>query len=322
MGGFGQITGCLGKDCWLLLLTEQQQPYVVPDSLYLSFHISLLLLVWHSVASGPEVLFWHSTVSDSFAHKFVIIVLLFFHSFTFLHSSFQLHTQTFVITSLMPQRPSRASNARNNKQRVQRLASPSLSPPAQLPTPLPDEQIPNFSQLHLPTAMDPPVAQQQSLGSPFGREAWSETSSSRLIDLDTPPFQLASLPTEEVNLDDQEEDDSGGALASTYRSPPFREAPLPNQVGSPPPLPIPPRIPYPQDYFEDMGPNDLVDLGLTGHDRPPTFSRYVLCLSRFVSDEAVPIFRSTVLLFSYGGLSVALAAVTKDITTELMLAKW
>ena len=198
----------------------------------------------------------------------------------------------FVITFLMPQRPSR-DNARNHKQRAQRehRASPSLSPPAQLPTPLPDEQIPHFSQLLLPTSMQPPVAHQQSLGSPFGHEAPAETSSSRLIDFDTPPLQVTSLPAEEVNLDYQEEDDNGRALASTYRSPPFREAPLPNQVGSPPPLPIPPRIPYPQDYFEDLGSNDPVDVGLSGHVRPSAFSRYVVSFALF----RFPFFRSTIL---------------------------
>ncbi|KIM42507.1 hypothetical protein M413DRAFT_444245 [Hebeloma cylindrosporum] len=173
----------------------------------------------------------------------------------------------------MPQRPSRDNNARNNKPRARQSdqhrhrVSPSLSPPAQLPTPLPDEQIPHFH-----STMDS-VGQPQSLGSPFGHEALAETSTSRLIDFDTPPFQIASLPAEQVNLDDQEKDDSGGTLASTYRSAPFREAPLPNQVGSPPPLPIPPRIPYPQDYFEDVGPGDAVDVGFGGRIRSPTFSR-------------------------------------------------
>ena len=126
--------------------------------------------------------------------------------------------------------------------------------------------------------MEPPGAHQQSLGSPFGNEAAVETSSSPLIDFDTPPFQLASLPAEELSAGDQEESGSGGALASMYRSPPFREAPLPNQVGSPPPLPIPPRILYPQDYFEDVGPNNPVDMGLGGHIRSPAFSRYVVVL--------------------------------------------
>jgi hypothetical protein len=228
----------------------------------------------------------------------------------------------------MPQRPSRDNNARNNKQRAQQpdqhrhgghRASPSLSPPAQLPTPLPDDQIPHFSQLLLPATMDPPVAHPQSLGSPFNQETLAETSSSRLIDFDTPPFQLASLPAEEANLDDQEDDDSGGALGSTYRSPPFREAPLPIQVGSPPPLPIPPRIPYPQDYFEDVGPNDPVDVGFTGHVRSPTFSRYVLrllvcflvcpfsvprcCSPSIVAVAAVSSFSSSFSLFSRSTVS-------------------
>ena len=211
--------------------------------------------------------------------------------------------------------PRRDNNARHNKQRAQQperhshRASPSLSPPAQLPTPLPEEQIPHLSQLFLPTTMDyppvahPPVAHPQPLGSP-GHEALAETSSARLIDLDTPPFQLASLPVEEVSIDDQEEDDGDRAFASTYHSPPFREAPLPNQVGSPPPLPIPLRIPYPQDYFEDVGPNDPVDGGSSGHVRSPTFSRYVLSFTfRFGSG----------FLFSYmGGLPMAPAAVTRD----------
>lgn len=197
----------------------------------------------------------------------------------------------------MPQRFSR-DNARNHKQRAQRehRASPSLSPPAQLPTPLPDEKIPHFPQLLLPTIMEPPGAHQQSLGSPFGHEAPVETSSSPLINFDTPPSQPASLPGEESNIDDQEEIGSGGALASMYRSPPFREAPLPNQVGSSPPLPIPPRIPYPQDYFEDVGLNDPVIVGLSGHIRSPAFSRYVLVLLvlflalRFASHISGPLF--------------------------------
>jgi hypothetical protein len=103
-----------------------------------------------------------------------------------------------------------------------------------------------------------------------------------------------------VNLDDQEEDDSGGALASIYRLPPFWEAPRSNQnqVGSPPPLPIPLRIPYPHDYFGDLGPNNAVDVGWSGQVRSPPFTRYVLCC---VSDPAAPIFHPATAVSSIGG---------------------
>ena len=184
----------------------------------------------------------------------------------------------------MPQRPSRENNARNSQQRApqqqpeqhrRHRSSPSLSPPTQLPTPLPEEHL--FCQLLLPSTMDYPVVQPQALGGPV---AEFETSSSRLIDLDTPPLQLAPLPFEEEILDAEEEDDS---LASTYRSPPFREAQLPIEIESPPPLPVPPRIPYPQERLDNVGPNDPVDVGSRGLVRSPTFSRYVLKLSRVFS---------------------------------------
>ncbi|PPR05304.1 hypothetical protein CVT24_008071, partial [Panaeolus cyanescens] len=98
-----------------------------------------------------------------------------------------------------------------------------LSPPTQLPTPLPE------------------------------RERERETMRmDKLVDVETPP---GSLPGDRVGMgeageergrggddEEDEEDDGDGELAATYRSPPFREAMLPVEQESPPPLPIPPRV--------------------------------------------------------------------------------
>jgi hypothetical protein len=127
-------------------------------------------------------------------------------------------------------------------------------------------------------------------------------------------FQLISLPAEEVNLDDQEEDDSGGALASIYRLPPFGEAPRSNQnqVGSPPPLPIPLRIPYPHDYFGDLGPNNAVEWPTSF---TPIFSvRSVLCFGSRGSHFPFRYCR-----FIYWGLPVAPTTETSRFTKG---ARW
>ena len=69
------------------------------------------------------------------------------------------------------------------------------------------------------------------------------------------------------------------------------------EVGSPP-LPILLRIPYLHNYFGDLGPNDAVDVRLSGQVRSPPFSRYVLCC---VSDQAPPIFHPATAVSSIGG---------------------
>ncbi|KAF5309149.1 hypothetical protein D9619_012846 [Psilocybe cf. subviscida] len=130
--------------------------------------------------------------------------------------------------------PRNVNNNTNTKSKKSKRSAPSvsppadLSPPAQLPTPLPD----------------PPLT---SPGHPHAHEP-----SPTLIDLDagTPPPETyhasfgasqsrASAGFDGYQDDNYEEDGYG----YEPRSPPFREVvlPLPEDGGSPPPLPVPPR---------------------------------------------------------------------------------
>lgn len=147
--------------------------------------------------------------------------------------------------------PARDNNARNNQVQL----SPRPSFPTQLPTPLPEEEHPSQ-----PVVLD-----------------------DRLIDFDTPtppPQRPIHLPST-LDIDPLFEDD---ILVQTYRSPPFREAHLPDiesdhQDHSPPPLPVPPRgTGYQQEEVDDDHHHggDL-DASVTsnsgGHTRWPTYSR-------------------------------------------------
>jgi hypothetical protein len=64
------------------------------------------------------------------------------------------------------------------------------------------------------------------------------------------------------------------------RSPPFREAPLPQD--SPPPLPIRPRVAHwaldadPEYQSRDESTIVVDDRSIVGHSRTPNFSRYVV----------------------------------------------
>jgi hypothetical protein len=129
------------------------------------------------------------------------------------------------------------------------------SPPLQLPTPLPDEHVPimSHSALYLSRTEEPGVL-------------------SPLIDFDTPtpPQPIVSLPAE-TSLVLGSDIDSDIAIG---RSPPFREAPLPQD--SPPPLPIRPRVAYwtDQEYQRSMEGTLVTDeRSFVGHSRTPNFSR-------------------------------------------------
>lgn len=147
------------------------------------------------------------------------------------------------------------SNARNKKQKyiTQPQLSPRPSPPTQLPTPLPEE------------------------------DRLSSALQVELIDFDTPtppPLQpIHVLPADDIdslNLQDEQDD----ILTHTYRSPPFREAHLPDiedQTHSPPPLPIPPR-----QYQQEEGYSSLT-ASSGGHTRCPTYSRCESLVSTIIS---------------------------------------
>jgi hypothetical protein len=142
------------------------------------------------------------------------------------------------------------SNARNKKQSylAQPQLSPRPSPPTQLPTPLPEE------------------------------DRLSSALQVELIDFDTPtppPLQPihflpadSALDIDSLNLHEQDD-----ILTHTYRSPPFREAHLPDiepdETYSPPPLPIPPR-----HYRQEEAGSSLTSSS-GGHTRWPTYSRWV-----------------------------------------------
>ncbi|KAF8903655.1 hypothetical protein CPB84DRAFT_1773819 [Gymnopilus junonius] len=168
--------------------------------------------------------------------------------------------------------------------------SPPPSPPTHLPTPLPDEQLlslrasameDSLTELGLGVgdAAAPPtrhVESETGVDVDGGDDASIAVSTfslslghaaahpTRLIDLDTPPpAQLIALPERaddpdaEEEVKDQADVDALGLdssytyqAAMAYRSPPFREAQLPEKQDSPPPLPIPHRVPQ-QEFGED-----------------------------------------------------------------------
>ena len=175
----------------------------------------------------------------------------------------------------MPARSSRHNHARNNKQNSN-VPSPRPSPPTQLPTPLPEEE--RITVMH---------------------RAVAEIADHHLIDFDTPtpPQQLIRLPPAETTLDINPlklEDEDDDILTHTYRSPPFREAHLPDlepdKDHSPPPLPIPPRGPaYQQEEVYHDGVDSSITSNSGGHTRWPTYSRYDSLLNRsqvrFMIDE-------------------------------------
>lgn len=131
-----------------------------------------------------------------------------------------------------------------------------LSPPAHLPTPLPEEE---------------------RISSASSAMAVAPVDDDRLIDFDTPtppqqPIHLDLLDIDPSNLHDDED----GILTHTYRSPPFREVHLSDLSDhSPPPLPVPPRA-YQQEETYDDQPSYSGDSAINssgGHTRWPTYSR-------------------------------------------------
>lgn len=162
-------------------------------------------------------------------------------------------------------RPSRHNNARNKQKHIsQAQLSPRPSPPTQLPTPLPEEERIS-STMHRP-------------------ETSHQVADDYLIDFDTPTpppsHPIYFSPTDSAldidlsNLQDEQDD------IQPYRSPPFREAHLPDlQPVTPPPLPIPPRLYKREEVYDDQSPihGGQVDSELTsspgGHTRWPTYSR-------------------------------------------------
>ncbi|KDR68051.1 hypothetical protein GALMADRAFT_1050682 [Galerina marginata CBS 339.88] len=179
-----------------------------------------------------------------------------------------------------------AASLTQHQHQSQHRTSPLFSPPAHLPTPLPDELL---SSTSLRLSSSPRMATEGSeaeypaehelpplglgLGLLGGDNVGGSSTLSHLIDFDTPtppPARPTSLPpssfdSEDSVLDhdgDQDEGEEDDALAHTYtaqmyRSPPFREAQLPPEdvEASPPPLPILPRSPHAlaqsQLYFND-----------------------------------------------------------------------
>lgn len=167
-------------------------------------------------------------------------------------------------------RSSRHNNARNNKQKYnsQHQSSPRPSPPTQLPTPLPEEE------------------RLASVSSTMHRH--DTIPDDQLIDFDTPtppPLQPLHFPpadskldVDHLNLEDENED----ALIQTYRSPPFREAHLPDlQPDSPPPLPVLPRR-YQQDPYNDGRGRDFESLA-TSSSGGHTYSRWASPFTTFGS---------------------------------------
>lgn len=160
----------------------------------------------------------------------------------------------FIITFLMP----RGNDAQTNESYYSPTSYPP-SPPVQLPTPLPDERLSSIPHSALyASRMEAPDVQ------------------SPLIDLDTPtpPQQTLSLPADKALMleSDSDMDDVGS------RSPPFREAPLPQD--SPPPLPIRARVPSwrlePSLEYQTADGSIMTEgRHFVGHSRTPTFSRYV-----------------------------------------------
>ncbi|KDR68047.1 hypothetical protein GALMADRAFT_1050535 [Galerina marginata CBS 339.88] len=165
-------------------------------------------------------------------------------------------------------------------QQQQHRTSPLFSPPAHLPTPLPDELLSSTS-LRLSSSPRmategseaeyaaehelPPLGLGLGLLGGGGDNVGGSSTLSHLIDFDTPtppPARPSSLPSSSFDSEDSvldhpsdhqdgEEGAEDDSLAHTYtaqmyRSPPFREAQLPPEEveASPPPLPILPRSPH------------------------------------------------------------------------------
>ena len=160
----------------------------------------------------------------------------------------------------------RGSDAKTNESCYSPTSYPP-SPPVQLPTPLPDERLSSIPHSVLyASRMEAPDVQ------------------SLLIDLDTPspPQPTLSLPADKALMmlgSDTDMDVAGG------RSPPFREAPLPED--SPPPLPIRARVPSWRldpnlEYQTADGSMMAEGRPFVGHSRTPTFSRYVHWLPPYV----------------------------------------
>jgi len=143
----------------------------------------------------------------------------------------------------MPSRSSR-NNARNAKyndqQRSQSRQATPISPPATLPE-LEADQISPIIDHPMPEILD---------------NAAGVEAAPRLIDFDTytpPPAPLLSLDNDYDRNDDYDDNPD----TYTYRSPPFREAHLPDDVEeSPPPLPVLPRsaatLPSDDEYEEEQ----------------------------------------------------------------------
>lgn len=173
-----------------------------------------------------------------------------------------------ITVFLMP----RGKNGRNNTYYSSTSYPP--SPPAQLPTPLPDEHLlSQHSALYDSRIKEPEVL-------------------SPLIDFETPtpPERVVSLPVEtNFTLGSDIDND-----VATSRSPPFREARLPQD--SPPPLPIRPKSSHwtldPVHQGSVEGPIMADDRSFVGHSRTPTFSRYVLFLHDIFIVMAFPLHSS------------------------------
>ena len=143
------------------------------------------------------------------------------------------------------------------------------TPPAQLPTPLPEERLPVMQCTG--SAIDHSLTTGASE---------NDISSPQLIDFDTPTPPRPSVSLSSENDNEQSADEDGMAMT---RTPPFREAQLPKD--SPPPLPVRPRVSYQRpsnvifdNLREDDGHSLSGDTTSVGHRRPPNISRYVLVL--------------------------------------------
>jgi hypothetical protein len=167
----------------------------------------------------------------------------------------------------------------------QQRASPPITftPPTQLPTPLPEEHIP-ISQR--PAGAAPPAGLLN-----FADAADDSNGNAHLIDFDTPtpPPALLSFTHPDLSYTQpggamvastvlSSNEDDGPGSSTVYRSPPYREARLPDD--SPPPLPVPARYQHEHtlnDDNEDDG--GMQGGGFAGGTRAPTF---VGCVSHFV----------------------------------------
>ncbi|KAF8166519.1 hypothetical protein BJ912DRAFT_1002374 [Pholiota molesta] len=168
------------------------------------------------------------------------------------------------------------NDARDTPQ--QQRASPPITftPPTQLPTPLPEEHIPIPQR---PAGAAPPA------GLLNFADAADDSNAhlTHLIDFDTPTPPPALLSFTHADLSYTQSggeisssvlsEDDGPRSSTVYRSPPYREARLPDD--SPPPLPVPARYQH-EHILNDDGDDGS---GFAGHTRAPTF---VGCVSHFV----------------------------------------